>query len=64
MAKTNCTKSVKITARNPPSTLYTKVMLQVTNRVNHPGHPSKMPPSLMAAKLTVAITNTLKTNPR
>ena len=64
MASTNCTKSVKITALNPPITLYTSVMLHVTKSVNQPGQPSKMPPSLMAAKLTVAMTKTLNTRPK
>ena len=64
MAKMNCTKSVRMTARNPPSVLYNKVMAPVTSRVSQPGQPSKMPPNLMAASETVPITSTLKTSPK
>ena len=64
MAKMNWTKSVRMTARNPPSVLYKRVMAPVTSKVSQPGQPSKIPPNLMAASDTVPITSTLKTSPK
>ncbi len=64
MAKKNWKRSVHRMARKPPYTLNSNVTEHVTKSVSHPGHPSRMLPSLMAAKLTVAMTKTLNTNPR